>query len=79
MAALLPLVLRTLPVALALCCSGCLMLASDGDKLRREAQNRDLRLEHLEAQANKNQADVDQKLAELQQVLDRATGGASGG
>ena len=65
---------RTLPWALALCCSGCLMTASAGDKLRREAQNRDKRLESLEAQANKNQLEVDQKLGELQQVLDRATG-----
>lgn len=65
---------RTLPFVLALTCSGCLMLASDGDELREQAQARDRRIEQLEQQASKNQQEVDKKLAELQQVLDKATG-----
>jgi TolA-binding protein len=67
------LVRTSLPLLLALAGSGCLMLASDGDELRTQAQARDRRIEQLEAQAAKNQQDVDQKLAELQTVLDKAT------
>lgn len=65
--------MRAVPCLLAFACSGCLMLASDGEELRTEAQARDRRIEQLEAQAAKNQQDVDQKLAELQQVIDKAT------
>jgi len=65
--------LSALSALLALGCSGCLMFASDGDKLRTEGQARDRRIEQLEAQSTQNRQDVETKIAELQQVLDRAT------
>jgi tol-pal system protein YbgF len=66
---------RTLAGALALVlgASGCLMTKSDGDELRTEAQARDRRIEQLEAESRKNREELEAKLRELQDVLDRAT------
>jgi TolA-binding protein len=61
----------TLAVALALSgASGCLMTTSDGEKLRNETNDRMLR---LEAQSKQDRAELEEKLKELQQVLDQAT------
>jgi TolA-binding protein len=60
-------------LGLALACGGCFMSSSAGEQLQQEARNRDRRIEQLEQQSAQNQKDVDNKLAELQQVLDKAT------
>ena len=60
-------------LGLALACGGCFMSSSAGEQLQQEGRNRDRRIEQLEQQSAQNQKDVDQKLAELQTVLDKAT------
>lgn len=67
--------LRPLAVVLTLCvlASGCLMTAREGDELRTEAQARDRRIEQLEAQSRRNREELEAKLLELQDVIDRAT------
>lgn len=67
--------LRPLAGALALgvLASGCLMTAREGDDLRTEAQARDRRIEQLEAQSRRNREELEAKLVELQDVIDRAT------
>ena len=49
------------------------MLASDGDELRQQGEARGRRLAQLEQQSVKNQQEIEAKLKELQDVLDRAT------
>jgi TolA-binding protein len=58
--------------ALLLALAGC-MTTGDGDKLRAEAQARDRRIEQLEAQSQRNREELEGKLRELQDVLDKAT------
>jgi TolA-binding protein len=60
-------------LGLALACGGCFMSSSAGEQLQQEGRDRDRRIEQLEQQSAQNQKDVDQKLAELQTVLDKAT------
>jgi TolA-binding protein len=59
--------------ALALLASGCLMTQADGEQLRTEAQARDRRIEQLETQSKQSRDEIDQKLRELQGLIDRAT------
>jgi TolA-binding protein len=63
----------TLSAALLLALSGCLMTTSDGDELRAQGAQRDRRIEQLEAQSQKNREELEAKLRELQEVLDKAT------
>jgi TolA-binding protein len=49
------------------------MWASDGDELRQQGEARDRRLTQLEEQSVKTRQEIEQKLKELQDVLDRAT------
>lgn len=66
--------LRSLPsAALLLALSGCLMTTSDGDELRAQGAERDRRIQQLEAQSQKNREELEAKLRELQEVLDKAT------
>jgi TolA-binding protein len=60
-------------LALVLPASGCLMLKSDGDELRTEAQVRDRRIEQLEAESRRTREELETKLRELQDLIDRAT------
>ena len=53
--------------------AGCLMTTSDGDELRAQAAERDRRIQQLEAQSQKNREELEAKLRELQDVLDKAT------
>jgi TolA-binding protein len=57
---------------LALPVGGC-MTTGDGEELRTEAHARDLRIEQLETQSKQSRAEIDQKLKELQGLIDRAT------
>ena len=52
---------------------GCWTSAAEGEQLRTAAQARDSRLEQLEGQNRQNRQELDAKVAELQQVLDKAT------
>ena len=64
--------LGILGVALALVvpASGCLMTTSDGEKLRDETNDR---ITQLETQSKQDRAELENKLKELQNVLDQAT------
>lgn len=65
-------VLRTLTVsAVALALSGCLMLKKDGDELRRASDAQDKRLAQLQAEVRAKNLELDAKLAELTQGLER--------
>lgn len=63
-----------LGISFALACGGCLMTSGDGDEIRAKARESDRRIVQLEQQNEQSRRDIDQKLAELQQVLDKATG-----
>jgi TolA-binding protein len=67
-------VMRVLSTAVcALVLGGCWVTTGDGDKIRSEAAARDLRIEQLEAQSKQSREEIDQKLKELQGLIDRAT------
>jgi len=53
--------------------TGCWTSSAEGEQLRTAAQARDARLEQLESQNRQNRQELDAKVAELQQVLDKAT------
>ena len=53
--------------------SGCWMSKADGELLQTTAHARDQRLEQLESQARMNRQEIDGKVAELEEVLSRAT------
>jgi TolA-binding protein len=57
---------------LALSASGCLT-SGDGEEIRAKARDSDRRIVQLEQLSEQSRRDMDAKLAELQQVLDKAT------
>ena len=59
-------------IALALSASACLT-SGDGEEIRAKARESDRRIVQLEQQGEQSRRDMDAKLAELQQVLDKAT------
>lgn len=63
-----------LPLSLLLLCAGCWTSAGEGERLSAEAQARDLRIAQLEEQNRRNREEVAEKVAQLEDVLERATG-----
>jgi TolA-binding protein len=65
--------LRSYSLLLCVGLSGCWMSSADGEQLRTTADSRGRRIEQLEAQARVNREQIDGKVAELEDVLQRAT------
>ncbi len=53
--------------------SGCLMTTAAGDELRQQGQARDERIATLEQSSQQSRSEMDAKMHELEQVLERAT------
>jgi TolA-binding protein len=64
--------LSPLALAIALSSAGCLT-SGDGEEIRAKARDSDRRIVQLEQISEQSRRDMDAKLAELQQVLDKAT------
>jgi TolA-binding protein len=58
---------------LALSLSGGCLTSGDGEEIRAKARDSDRRIVQLEQMSEQSRRDMDAKLAELQQVLDKAT------
>ncbi len=59
--------------ACLLLASGCWVTNTEGDKIRSEAQARDLRIQQLETESQQHREEIDGKIKELQGLIDRAT------